>query len=178
MKTKVLVAHASKYGSTQEVAEAIASTLRDRGFEVDVRPVRKIRQLDGYRALVLGTAIYYGAWRKDAHGFLERNREELEGRPVALFAMGPIGDSPSEKDRAESQVALQKDLAKHPWLTPVAFEMFGGKFDPTRLDLVDRLATSLPASPLHQLPASDMRDWAAILAWANDLAAVLQPASN
>jgi len=174
---KVLVAHASKYGSTQEVAEAVAATLQDHGFEVDLRHVGKIRQLDGYRAVVLGAPIYFGAWRKDAHGFLERNREGLEVRPVALFAMGPIGDSPSQKDWAESRVALQKDMAEHPWLTPVAFEVFGGKFDPARLDITDRLVTSLPASPLHQLPASDLRDWAAIRAWAGNLVAQLQPAS-
>ncbi len=177
MKMKVLVAHASKYGSTQEVADTVDATLRDRGFEVDVRPVGKIRQLDGYRAIVLGGPIYFGKWRKDAHGFLERNREALEALPVALFAMGPIGDSPSQKDWEESRAALQKDLAKHPWLTPVAFEIFGGKFDPARLDLADRLVTGLPASPLHQLPASDGRDWAAIRAWAGNLAALFQPAS-
>lgn len=177
MKTKVLVAHASKYGSTQEVADTVAATLRDQGFEVDLQPVGKVRRVDGYRAVVLGTAIYYGAWRKEAHGFLERNREELEVRPVALFAMGPMGDSPSEMDRAESQAALQKDLAKHPWLTPVALEMFGGKFDPARLDVADRLVTSLPASPLHGKPANDLRDWAAIRAWAGSLASKLQPAS-
>ncbi len=178
MKTNVLVAHASKYGSTQEVAEAVAATLRDHGFEVDLRHVGKIRQLNGYRAAVLGAPIYFGMWRKDAHSFLERNRQALEALPVALFAMGPIGDSPSQEDWAESRVALQKDLAKHPWLTPVAFEMFGGKFDPARLDLTDRLVTSLPASPLHQIPASDLRDWEAICAWAANLAAKFQPAST
>lgn len=177
MKTKVLVAYASKYGSTQEVAEAVAATLQDHGFEVDIQPVGKVRRGEGYGAVVLGTAIYYGAWRKEAHGFLERNRGELEGRPVALFAMGPIGDSLSEKDRSGFQATLQKELAKHPWLTPVALEIFGGKFDPARLDVADRLVTSLPASPLHGKQANDLRNWAAIRAWAGSLAATLQPVS-
>jgi menaquinone-dependent protoporphyrinogen oxidase len=54
--------------------------------------------------------------------------------------------------------------------------MFGGKYDPSKLSFFHRLLTALPASPLHGLPASDLRDWTAIRAWANDLAAKLQPA--
>lgn len=65
-------------------------------------------------------------------------------------------------------------LAKYPWLTPVALELFGGKYDPAKLHLLDRLIASLPASPFHNEPASDVRDWTAIRAWASNLAAKLQ----
>jgi len=176
MKTNVLVAYVSEYGSTQEVAEAVAATLRDGGFGVDLRPVRKIRSLDGYRAIVLGAPIYLGAWHKDALGFLEQHREGLQTRPVAVFALGPIQD-PTENDWAESRAAVQRGLAKSAWLTPIALGVFGGKFDPARLRLRDRMITILPASPLHNMPASDLRDWTAIRAWAGNVAAKLQPAS-
>ena len=48
--------------------------------------------------------------------------------------------------------------------------MFGGKYDPVKLRFPDSLLAKLPASPLHQAPASDARDWTAIRAWASDLA--------
>jgi menaquinone-dependent protoporphyrinogen oxidase len=49
--------------------------------------------------------------------------------------------------------------------------IFGGKFDPEKLSFPHNL---LPA--LKNMPASDVRDWAAIRAWASDLATALQPA--
>ncbi len=174
MGTKVLVAYASKYGSTQEVAQSIAATLSERGLSVDVQPVRKVPTLDGYSAVVLGAPFYFGLWHKGALNFLTRNENALAQRPVAIFALGPT--QADEIERPDTRSQLDNALAKFPWLTPIALEMFGGKYDPAKLDLPDRLIASLPASPQHGMPASDVRDWTAIRAWADDLAAQLQPA--
>src|SRR5439155_16364683 len=54
MSASVLVGYATRYGSTQEVAEAVAATLRERGLEVDIQPMREVRTLERYRAIVLG----------------------------------------------------------------------------------------------------------------------------
>jgi menaquinone-dependent protoporphyrinogen oxidase len=88
-------------------------------------------------------------------------------RPVAVFALGPIGTDAKEIQGSRAQ--LDQELVKHPWLTPVALEMFVGRYDPARLRFPDNLLARLPASPLHQMPASDHRDWAAIRDWANNL---------
>jgi menaquinone-dependent protoporphyrinogen oxidase len=64
---------------------------------------------------------------------------------------------------------LDKELAKYSWLSPVAVEMFGGKYDPAKLRFPDNVIANSPASPLYQMPASDLRDWAAIRAWASNL---------
>ena len=173
MEEKVLVAHASKYGSTQEVAEAVAATLRERGLEVDAQPMRKVRTLEGYGAVVLGAPLYFGLWHKDALNFLSRHREALTERSMAIFALGP--NSNDEKEMQGSRAQLDKELAKFPWLTPVVIEVFGGKY-PAKLRFPESLIASLPASPLHGMPASDVRDWTAIRAWASNLAAKLQPA--
>ncbi len=174
MSTSILVAYATRYGSTQEVAEAVSATLRERGLEVDLQPMRKVRTLEGYRAIVLGAPIYLGSLHKDAQRFLSQHREALTEQLVAVFALGPTHDD--EKERQDSRAQLDKELAKFPWLKPVALEMFGGRFDPAKLRFPDNLIASLPASPLHNEPASDVRDWTSICAWANNLAARLQPA--
>jgi hypothetical protein len=54
-------------------------------------------------------------------------------------------------------------------LQQIALKVLGGKYDPDKLRFPDSLLKSLPASPLHAAPASDLRDWKAIRAWANDL---------
>ncbi len=174
MEVKILVAYASQYGSTQEVAEAVAATLRERGLGADLQPMRQVRTLEGYATVVLGAPIYLGLWHKEALNFLARNQEALAQRPAAIFALGPT--SADEKAMQGSRAQLDQELAKYPWLRPIAIEMFGGKYDPAKLRFPHTLIASLPASPLHGMPASDLRDWTAIRAWASNLAAKLQPA--
>jgi menaquinone-dependent protoporphyrinogen oxidase len=168
MSDSILVGYATRYGSTQEVAEAVAATLRERGLEVDVKPMRDVRTLDQYRAVVLGAPLYMFHWHKDALQFLARHREALMQRPVAIFALGPLHAEEKEFQAVRGQ--LEKELAKFPWLTPTAIAIFGGKFDPQKLTFPLNL---VPA--LKNMPASDVRDWTAIRAWASDLATQFQP---
>lgn len=172
MSTKLLVTYASKYGSTQEVAEKVAAILREQGVAVDLLPARKVESLDSYSAVVLGAPLYIGHWHKDAHNFLERHREALLQRPIAMFTLGPTQPEAQGWDDVRAQ--LDQELAKVAWLKPVAFELFGGRYDPAKLRFPDNLLTWLP-TPLRDMPASDVRDWDAIRAWAADLAAKLQP---
>jgi menaquinone-dependent protoporphyrinogen oxidase len=169
LSSSVLVAYATRYGSTQEVAEAVAAELRERGLAVDIQPMRKVRTLEGYGAVVLGTAIYMFRLHKDARRFLSRHREALTKRPVAIFALGPFNDEEKEWQGVRAQ--LDKELAQFPWFTPVAREIFGGKFDPAKLRFPYNLVPYL-----KRLPASDIRDWEAIRAWASNLAEKFQRA--
>lgn len=177
MTASILVAFATRYGSTKEVAEALGARLRESGLSADVRPVREVSGLEGYDAVVLGTPLYIGSMLKDATRFLERHRAALEAMPVAVFALGPIS---AEEGIADEQAQLEGALAKTPWLKLVAAEVFVGKYDPARLKLAHRLIALLPASPLHGVPARDERDWDAIHAWADGLPAAfrLGPASG
>lgn len=166
MPSLILVGYATRYGSTQEVAEAVAATLRECELEVDIQPMRKVRTLAGYSAVLLGAPLFMFRWHKDALGFLSRHREALIERPVAVFALGPTHDPYDEKEWQASHDQLDKELSKFPWLTPVALEMFGGKYDPTKL----RFPINVLAG---KVPASDLRDWEAIRAWATDLKPIL-----
>lgn len=170
MEIKILVAYASTYGSTQEVAEVVATTLREHGLAVDLQPIRNVRTLDGYGAIVLGAPLYMFHWHKDALHFLSRHQRVLtSGLPIAVFAGGPFG-SGDEKEWQEVRGQLDRELAKFPWLSPVTVEVVGGRFDPTKLRLPYSL---IPA--LRQMSASDLRDWTAIRTWASNLAARFQP---
>jgi len=166
MNTKsVLLAYASRFGSTQEVAETIASILSEAELEVDLQPMQEVKSLDRYDAVVLGAAIYNAKWHPEAHQFLSQHQDVFSQLPVAIFTLGPL--SPSEAAKRNSRHQLDRELAKYPWLKPVAVEIFAGKYDPSKpgLGFLDRF-----------VPARDLRNWDAIRAWANALSAQLQRA--
>lgn len=171
MAGSVLVGYATQYGSTREVADAVAEALRARGFDVDVQPAGNVRSLDGYRAVVLGAPLYIGRWHKDAVRFVARHGQALAQRPLAIFALGPL----AVDERQATQEQLDQELAKLQGLDPVDVRLFGGKYDPNRLSLAHKLLAALPASPLHGVPARDARDWEAIEEWARGIARKLEP---
>lgn len=149
----VLVAYATKNGSTREVAESIAATLRERGDDVDVLPAGQVRNpIAGRDLVVLGASIYSGRWHRDAHRFLKRHRGELLTIPVAVYGMGPREADEEAWRRSRGQ--LDRALAKRDWLTPAATALFGGVDPPRR----------------RGGPRRDQRDWEAIRGWANAIA--------
>src|SRR5687768_8008605 len=140
--TRVLVAYATKRGSTKEVAQAVAEGLRNRGLDVDQRPARAVDDIAGYDAVVLGGALYMGRLHPDARAFLWRRRGALAKVPVAVFAMGP--KTLEAKDVEGSRQQLDRALAKVPELAPISVAIFGGVIDPAKLRF-----------PLSRMPASD-----------------------
>jgi menaquinone-dependent protoporphyrinogen oxidase len=166
MTVSILVGYATRYGSTQEVAEVVAAALREGGLTVDLQLLREVRSLAGYSAVVIGAPLFMFHWHKDALRFLTRQREALTARPVAVFALGPVHEPHDEKEWQDSHAQLDKELAKFSWFKPVALEIFGGKYDPTKL----RFPLSAFAGAE---PASDIRDWEAIRAWAAGLKPLL-----
>jgi menaquinone-dependent protoporphyrinogen oxidase len=167
MATSILLGYATRYGSTQEVAARIAAALRECGAAVVCRPLREVKSLDEYGAVVIGAPLYMFRWHADAMHFLGKHHKALLSRPVAVFALGPFHDDAKERQDARAQ--LDKELLKFAWFKPVAIEVFGGKFDPATLAFPYNL---IPA--LKKMPPSDARDWAVIDAWAAGLAAQLQ----
>ena len=162
MAERVLVAYASKHGTTQQVAESVAETLERHGLEVRVEEASRVRDLVGYTAVVVGGGLYMGRWHADARRLLKRHRAELAALRLAVFAMGP--DSLDEAKVAESRRQLEGALAQTPELEPVAVAIFGGALVPDAWRF-----------PFNRLPAFDARDWDAIRAWAEEVAAAVAP---
>lgn len=172
MADTILVTYATRYGSTQEVAEAVAAELRVLGHSIEIRPMRNVKTLNGYHRIVLGAPLYMGRLHKDARRFLTQYRDALQTRSVALFVLGPT--TLAEEDWQGVRAQLDQILAQLAWLKPVATELFGGKFDPGALHFPDSLLNLFPASPIHQMPPSDVRDWMLIRTWVEELDEIWQ----
>jgi menaquinone-dependent protoporphyrinogen oxidase len=98
MTAKVLVVYATKNGSTEELARALARTLEQEGVVADPRPAAEAGDAREYDAVVLGSALYGGRWLGEARRFAARHRAVLAARPVWLFSSGPLDASASARD--------------------------------------------------------------------------------
>ncbi len=94
----VLVAFASRSGSTAGIADEIANVLRGAGLEVDSRPAGDVADVTPYDALVLGSGVFLPHRGSDGGGFLVRHGPALETRAMWLFSAGPIGQGRAAND--------------------------------------------------------------------------------
>ena len=163
----ILIAYATRSGSTREVAEAVAATLAENGIKNDLKAARAVNTLAGYQAVILGAPLYMFHWQRDALNFLSRLHADLAQRPVAIFALGPFHDEEKELQSARQQ--LDKELLIYPWLKPVEIQVFAGKYDPAKLSFPFNLLMVFPGNPMKKLPPSDERNWPQIKAWAAGL---------
>lgn len=157
MSTKVLVAYATRFGSTAEVASAIAEELRDEDTEVDVAPMRDDLDLAPYQAVVLGASVRGCQWLPEATCFVGRHREELKQRRVAYFlTCGRLREESTEA-RLEASAYLDPVRQFVPEVEPVAAACFGGC---TRGNWFVSLLVHLAG-----LPTGDWRNWSRIRTW-------------
>lgn len=156
----ILVAYATKHGSTKEVAEAIATQLERHGHTVDLLPAADVRELTGYMGVVLGGSLYTGRWHGDCRRFLRRYKNELGKVPVAVFAMGPR--TLADEDVAGARKQLDAALAEVPEVQARLVAIFGGVVYPTKLRF-----------PFSRMSASDARDWEVINRWADEASTLI-----
>ena len=154
---KILVAYASRHGSTTGIAERIAAKLRASDHEVDIGPVAEVADIGTYDAYVIGSAVYYGGWMKEATAFVESNTAWLARRPVWLFSSGPVG--PAAPADPKELPALREAIA------PLDHRVFYGALDRHGLSIGERIVVSAVKAP-----DGDYRDWHEIDAWADEIA--------
>ena len=85
----VLVAHASKHGSTEEIAAFVADRLRARGLDVALADTTEAT-IDGADAVVLLSGVYAGRWLGPATRFIRDHRDDLVHIDDLLEAVDPV----------------------------------------------------------------------------------------
>ncbi len=164
---RVLIAYATKNGATAGIAEAIGDELKKLGLEAEVHPATDVRDLASYAAVVLGSAVYFGKWRKEALRFGQRHVAELRQRPVWLFESGPTDQTADEGKappaKAATELAREIGAREH--------VVFGGRFLPENAGpLTRRLVESGDAGASY----GDYRNFDRIRNWARRVGAQLQ----
>ena len=164
---RVLIAYATRHGATAGIAERIAERLRAGGVDADARPAKEVRD----------AAAYMFHWLGDATAFVDHHRELLAGAPTWLFSSGPIGTDLVDKNgRDVFETSIPKEFSRlRSSVRPRGEKIFFGALDPDAkpVGVAERFMHLFPAGR-DALPKGDFRDWPAIDAWADEIAASLR----
>lgn len=168
---KILVTYASRFGATKGVAEAISKTLTENGASVNVLPMKEVKDLDAYDAVVAGSAINGGQWLPEAMQFMQTHQAELRKKPFAAFLVC-MTLSMKNGEQYRSHVATWLDPVRR-MVKPISEGLFAGVLDIKKIpSFGDRLKFRLSVL-FGAWQEGDHRDWNAIQNWAKSLAPVL-----
>jgi len=178
---RVLIVYASRYGSTQGIAERIAATLSQHGLETTVKSVTDAGDPAEYDAVVIGSAAYYFRWMKKAAEFVRRHRVALAERPVWLFSSGPLGTKTvDEEGRDVCAVTVPREIAEfEDSIHPRGHRVFFGALHRDKLGFAHRLMLKLPVNRDNAVfPLGDFRNWNDIDAWTGKIAQALKDSNG
>lgn len=164
MKT-ILVAYATRAGSTFEIATCVAQVLGAAGATVNVKPVTAVYEVSGYDAVIIGSAIRMGCWLPEAAAFVQTHHEALSHIPTAYFLVSGLLGEETPDTRRKVRAFLDPVCAI---LEPVSIGLFAGKVDFNTMNWHDRTIAEAVSSS-----EGDWRNWAAIRGWAQELELIL-----
>jgi menaquinone-dependent protoporphyrinogen oxidase len=159
---RVLVAYASKAGSTAEVAVKTGLLLAQRSLQVEVRPLANVTDLAPYQTVVLGSAIRVGKLLPEALTFIQQNQAALQQKAFSVFilCMTLATDNAANRTKVSAYLEPVRALVK-----PASEGLFAGEMDLNKLRGIERLIILAMKTPI-----GDFRQWDQIGAWAENLA--------
>lgn len=171
---RVLIVYGSVHGSTAEVARFIADALAARGIEAVVTAAAQAPPLDGYDAVILGSAVHNGLWLPEMEAFVRKSRTMLSGKPLYLWlscvrAIEPGGYAYVTNNYLPNLLSRTLSFRR--------IGIFAGKVDKATINPEEAWTLTFRydgAGDPFRL-AGDHRDWASIRAWAERIADDLAP---
>ncbi|MCL2427194.1 MAG: flavodoxin domain-containing protein [Oscillospiraceae bacterium] len=125
---KTIILYATKHGATAEIAQRIVDKIGDAILHDLKQPTPDLTEYD---CIIIGSAIYAGAFRKEAKAFLSQSSDILKAKKLAIFASG-MSKGESDKIFTENVPTELLQAAK-------AAMLLGGVFDPKKANFAERL---------------------------------------
>lgn len=161
MNPMILVAYATRAGSTMEIARAISLELENRNFTFDICPIDQVTSLEGYSHVVMGSAIRMGAPLPEVTKFVQEHLAEFQSIPLAFFAVH-LDNSADDDASRKARLAYLDPIRNRLRITHEAF--FTGVYDRTKVSFLEGLMGKMVKTPV-----GDFRDWDAIRSWAQSI---------
>lgn len=177
-----LIVYGTRYGATASTSEEIARVLRDEGFDVRVVNAKKekVNDISGYELIIVGSGLKIDRWTKEPEQFLNRFKNELIKKKVAIFvssgvqALHEFDGNTEAKERAWKKYL--KDKADKYSLTPIAMVIFGGVFPYDTMGWLERKTVGQLSRKFDEAGFTkmngiyDTRNWDVIQNWTRELA--------
>jgi menaquinone-dependent protoporphyrinogen oxidase len=170
MDRRILVAYATRTGTTAGVAQAVGEVLTTHGAQVDVLAVQDVSSVAPYQAVVLGSAIQSQQWLPEAMDFAREHQSALAMVPCAVFLVCMTLVIVEGKYRSEVANWLQPVRSL---IRPVSEGLFTGALDISKVPGVNNRIKFRLSVAFGVWKEGDHRDWDAIRAWAESLAPLL-----
>jgi menaquinone-dependent protoporphyrinogen oxidase len=168
MAVHVLVTYVSPHGSTQGIAERIATRLRESAVSVDCLPIHETQAVADYDAVVVGSAIHDQAWLPEASQFLATHAAELLVRPVWLFSVGMPGALARPLRRLAMREGPKVVAPFTMMVRPRGTRLFTGVVSKQHFPRVGKAVLMLMGGHF-----GDLRSWPDIDAWATEISGSL-----
>lgn len=161
MQNKILIAYASKAGSTIEIANYMGKILKDKGIQVDVLPVHTVMDISAYQSVILGSAIRVGKILPEAMKFVENNQVELQKKQFGVFVVCMTLNQDTEENR---KIVSDYLIPVRALVKPDSEGYFAGVMDLNKLNLLEKMIMKAMKAPV-----GDFRKWDQVEAWSGNL---------
>jgi len=167
-KNKILVTYESQFGSTAEVAKFIAANLLLNDKTIDVKKIGEVKDLSIYSDVIIGSAIQYDKWMKEAQDFIIKNETELSTKPVSFFLVCLVLSKKTEKANLKANSYANEITNLVPKINVSSFGKFAGVLDYSKMSFGQRiLAKGIFA--IIGVKEGDYRDWNSIKKWSKNI---------
>ncbi len=165
---KILLAYASYTGTTGEVSEAIGKILCEKGASVDIRLAKNIKNISGYQAVIIGSAIQKSNWLPEAYKFIDKNNVQLSQVPMACFITCLALAKDTEGGRETAAGYVENISKKISDLKPLSFGSFAGVLDYGKLSFFYRSVMKRKIKK-KGIDEGDYRNWDKIRSWSDEV---------
>lgn len=170
LKMKLLLAYATRKGSTKDTIEKIGKRLAEKDFEITVADCDEVQDAGEYDGIIIGSGIYKGMWLPAAETFLRRFNEELKTKPLAAFILCIRILEPDGYEHVMREYMPMHLLEK---LNIIGLEAFAGQLIASEIEWHERWTLAIRydgAVDPNQTFDEDYREWDKIYTWVDEIA--------
>ena len=180
---KVLIAFASRYGSTVEISQKIAEILEKEGISptlINLKDKKRKKNLDlnEFDGILVGSGIRIGAWTKESKNFVTENKEILVQKVFGAYISCGEGINPEKCEEAKGKYI--DNVMTENNLSPALSEAFGGVLDlseDSKMGFFSKKMMSMAAKEDPNIKKgikNDFRNWEQIANYAKEFANLIK----